>query len=109
MKNAKHPEKNNYNFKMFPKIFAVVAVRLKLEVVPVFVSLVAAGHGAHQDLGLVVAAHVGAKVLLGGEGSAALLAPELSLGAAVHSVLDESLAVAVCRPFFLHFALDDLS
>ena len=108
MKNAKHPEKNNYNFKMFPKIFAVVAV-LMAEVVPVFVSLVAAGHGAHQDLGLVVAAHVGAEVLLGGEGSAALLAPELPLGAAVHSVLDESLAVAVCRPFFLHFALDNLS
>ena len=107
MKNAKHPEKNNYNFKMFPKIFAVVAGCG--EVVPVFVSLVAAGHGAHQDLGLVVAAHVGAEVLLGGEGSAALLAAELSLGAAVHSVLDESLAVAVCRPFFLHFALDDLS
>ena len=108
MKNAKHPEKNNYNFKMFPKIFAVVAV-LNTEVVPVFVSLVAAGHGAHQDLGLVVAAHVGAEVLLGGEGAAALLAAELPLGAAVHSVLDESLAVAVCRPFFLHFALDDLS
>ena len=78
MKNAKHPEKNNYNFKMFPKIFAVVAV-LNTEVVPVFVSLVAAGHGAHQDLGLVVAAHVGAEVLLGGEGAAALLAPELVL------------------------------
>ena len=78
MKNAKHPEKNNYNFKMFPKIFAVVAV-LMAEVVPVFVSLVAAGHGAHQDLGLVVAAHVGAEVLLGGEGAAALLAPELVL------------------------------
>ena len=92
---------------MFPKIFAVVAVGG--EVVPVFVSLVAAGHGAHQDLGLVVAAHVGAEVLLGGEGAAALLAAELPLGAAVHSVLDESLAVAVCRPFFLHFALDDLS
>ena len=63
---------------MFPKIFAVVAV-LNTEVVPVFVSLVAAGHGAHQDLGLVVAAHVGAEVLLGGEGAAALLAPELVL------------------------------
>ena len=74
-----------------------------------FVGLVAAGHGAHQDLRLVVAPHVGAEVLLGGEGAAALLAPELPLGAAVHSVLDEPLAVPVSRSFFLHFALDDLS
>ena len=90
---------------MFPKIFAVVAV-LMAEVVPVFVSLVAAGHGAHQDLGLVVAAHVGAEVLLGGEGPPALLTAELLLDSVLFPPVHSFSPDRDLRLLLFHFILN---